>query len=84
MEKGVLVDQISRDLRAKLRSMAPVRAIPYIQTFQLPKEEELVLVERECRGKSVQQIALEQNLSVETIKRRRKAALLKISREIES
>lgn len=76
------MDQISKDLRSKLRSMAPVQSIPYIQSFQLPEEEELVLVERECRGKSVQQIALEQNLSVETVKRRRQTALAKICRAL--
>lgn len=82
MEKGTRMDQISKDLRARLRSMAPVQSIPYIQSFQLPKEEELVLIERECRGKSIQQIAFEQNLSVETVKRRRQVALAKISRTI--
>lgn len=76
------MDKISKDLRAKLRGMAPVQSIPYIQSFQLPAEEELVLIERECRGKSVQQIALEQNLSVETVKRRRQTALSKICRAI--
>lgn len=78
------MDELSKDLRARLREMAPVRSIPYIRSFQLPPEEELVLIEgRECRGKSVQQIALEQNLSVETVKRRRQSALSKICRAID-
>lgn len=78
MEKGAVLDPLSRATRAELQSMAPVLAIPYIRSFQLPPEEELVLVERECRGKSAQQIAIEQCLSVETVKRRRRAALRKI------
>ena len=73
------MDKASRNLRARLSAMAPVRSIPYIQSFQLPPEEELVLIEKEARGKSVQQIAMEQNLSVETVWRRRRAALRKIS-----
>ena len=73
------MDKSSKDLRARLAAMAPVRSIPYIQSFQLPHEEELVLIEEEARGKSVQQIALDHNLSVETVWRRRKAALKKIS-----
>lgn len=80
MEKGFSMDQLSKDVRAKLRSMAPVQAIPYIRSFQLPADEELVLIERECRNKSIQQIAQEQCLSEETVKRRRRAAFAKICR----
>lgn len=79
MEKGVRVDRRSMETRRKLREMAPVKSIPYIQSFQLPPEEELVLIEKEARGKSVLQIALANNMSVESVKRRRKAALRKIS-----
>ena len=47
-----------------LRSMAPVRSIPYIQSFELPPEEELVLIQCECRRRSVQEVALEHSMSI--------------------
>lgn len=67
-------------VRQMLRSMCPSASIPYIQSFQLPEEEELVLIEIDARSKSVQQVAQELNLSPETVWRRRRAALLKIAR----
>lgn len=73
------MDTRAKETRRRLRSMAPSRSIPYIQSFQLPAEEEQVLVECEARGKSVQQVAMSMNLSAETVWRRRKAALRKIS-----
>lgn len=73
------MDRRSMEVRRKLREMAPVRSIPYIQSFQLPPEEELVLIEKEARGKSVLQIALANNMSVESVKRRRRAALQKLA-----
>lgn len=79
MEKGVPMDASTRAVRSMLRSMAPVRSIPYIQSFQLPQEEELVLIQCECRRRSVQEVALEHSMSVETVKRRRRSALRKIS-----
>ena len=72
------MDKASRAVRARLQSMAPVASVPYIKSFQLPEEEELVLILRECRGYSLQQIAMAHNMSVETVKRRRKSALRKI------
>lgn len=65
-----------------LESMAPVRSIPYIKSFQLPVEEELFIIEREAMRKSIQQIAMEHHVSVETVKRRRKSAFKKISNSI--
>lgn len=72
------MDELSRETRRMLRSMAPSRSIPYIKSFQLPPEEELVLIECDARGKSVQQVAFETCLSVESVKRRRRSAIRKI------
>lgn len=72
------MDQRSRAVRAKLRGMAPVASIPYIQSFQLPEEEERVLIECDARGRSVQQVAQTMRLSPETIWRRRRRALRKL------
>lgn len=67
-------------VRHMLRAMCPSASIPYIQSFQLPEEEERVLIEIDARGKSVQQVAQDLNLSPETIWRRRRSALMKIAR----
>ena len=42
----------------------------------------MVLIEKEARGKSIQQIAMEHNMSVETVKRRRRSALEKIANSL--
>lgn len=72
------MDQHSRVVRAKLRGMAPAASIPYIQSFQLPEDEERVLIECDARRRSVQQVAIDMSLSPETIWRRRKNALKKL------
>ena len=74
------MDASTRAVRAMLRGMAPVRSIPYIQSFQLPPEEELVLIRSECQGRSLQQIAQELHLSVESVTRRRRSALRKLTK----
>lgn len=73
------MDNRSKAVRAMLRGMAPSRSIPYIQSFQLPEEEELALIECDARGRSVQQVAMATSLSPETVWRRRKSALRKIA-----
>lgn len=73
------MDDLTHAVRAMLRSMCPSASIPYIQSFQLPEEEERVLIECDARRKSVQQVAQSMNLSPETVWRRRRAALTKLS-----
>lgn len=73
------MDDRTHAVRAMLRSMCPSASIPYIKQFQLPEEEELVLIECDARRKSVQQVAMAMSLSPETVWRRRRAALLKIA-----
>ena len=73
------MDDRTLAVRTLRRSMCPAASIPYIRSFQLPEEEELVLIECDARGKSVQQVAQSMNLSPETVWRRRRAALLKLS-----
>ncbi len=72
------MNPISKSIRKKLGEMAPEESAKYIQAFRLPDEEELVLIERESRGKSLQQIALKHNLSLGTVKRKRQRAFRKI------
>ena len=73
------MDDRTRAVRTRLRSMCPAVSIPFIQKFQLPEEEERVLIECDARGKSVQQVAQAMNLSPATVWRRRRAALMKIA-----
>lgn len=73
------MDDRTHAVRHMLRAMCPSASIPYIQSFQLPKEEELVLIECDARGKSVQQVAQAMNLSPETVWRRRRSGLFKIA-----
>ena len=63
--------------------MAPSWAAAYIRSFGLPEEEELFLLERDVRGKSYVQIAMERNTTAEAIKRRRRRAYAKIVDEID-
>lgn len=74
------MDQRSRIVRAQLRGMAPAASIPYIQSFQLPEDEERVLIECDARRRSVQQVAQDLCLSQETVWRRHRSALKKLSK----
>lgn len=73
-----------RELRALLSRTSPCKAISYIRFFDLPPEEEMAVIECDVRGKSITQVAQENNVSPETVKRRRKLAYLKISDIIHS
>lgn len=72
------MDERSRLVRARLRGMAPAVSIPYIRSFQLPEDEERVLIECDAHGKSVEQVAQAMRLSPETVKRRRQRAFQKM------
>lgn len=72
------MDPVSKEVRAMLRGMAPAKSIPLIQSYQLPAEEEAVLILCDAQGCSVLQAALELNVSPETVWRRRRAALKKL------
>lgn len=76
------MDKMRNAIRIALDRMPPPNAIRMIQSFSLPYEEELCLVEREGHKKSVQQIALERCLSVETVKKRRRSAFSRIASQL--
>ena len=69
--------------RRMLQQMAPSAAIPYIKSFLLPEEEEVVVIRHNCRKESLQQIAFQLNLSVDAVKERHARALEKISRAVQ-
>lgn len=68
-----------RAIRALLQTMAPRRAVEYIRSFQLPAEEERMLIECDVQGKSCIQAAEACCTTPDTVKRRRKRAYIKIS-----
>ena len=77
--KGVCkMNPQAKEIRKRLSKMAPMQAAALIQSFGLPEYEEETLIFREIRGKSLQQIADLQNVSIDTVKRRRRAALSKM------
>lgn len=68
-----------KEVRRKLQHMAPSVAIPYIKSFELPEEEEVVVIRHNCRRESLQQIARSLNMSIEVVKQRHISALEKIA-----
>jgi DNA-directed RNA polymerase specialized sigma24 family protein len=73
------VNSQHRAIRALLQSMSPRRAVGYIQSFQLPDEEEQALIECDVRGKSCVQAADGLCTTPDTIKRRRQRAYRKMA-----
>lgn len=76
------MDGQHKAIRALLSTMAPKRAISYIQSFELPDEEERYLIECDVRDKSYAQVAAEFHTTPEVIKRRRKRAYGKIADQL--
>lgn len=72
----------NRAIRVLLQEMGPRRAENYIQAFDLRDDESMYIIEREVRRKSIQQIASAQNVSAETVKRRRRSGFQKIAEQI--
>lgn len=62
-----------------LGSMAPKRAVAYIESFDLPEVEKRCLIECDIRQKSHVQVGEMLHISVSAVKKRRKAAYRKIT-----
>lgn len=67
-----------RDIRAKLRSMAPQRAIDYIAALDLPEDEAFCIIACDVKQQSRQQVANRLFASVEYVKKRRRNGYQKI------
>lgn len=65
-----------------LGSMAPKRAVAYIESFDLPEDEERCLIECDVRKKSHLQVGDMLHLSPEAVKKKRKTAFSKIIDQI--
>lgn len=74
----------SRAIRAKLLEMGPRRIESYIRKFDLYEDEARYIIEHEARHKSIEQIAAVNNVSSETVKRRRRSGFRKIADQIKS
>ena len=70
-----------RQIRAQLSSMAPKKAMAYILSFELPTDEAFCIIECDVRQKSCVQVAIEKNLSVDSVKKYRQRAYHKIAQE---
>lgn len=73
------MDSTHRAIRTKLATMAPKRAVAYIQSFELPEEEAACLIECDVRRRSYVQAGERLHLSPESIKKRRRRAFAKIA-----
>lgn len=75
------MDVEHKRIRKRLQSMAPRRAIAYIESIDLPPYEAACVIESDVRGKSYCEIAFLLNVSPETVKRYRRRAYQKIADE---
>ena len=66
-------------IRALLCTMAHKRAIAYIQSFELPEEEERFLIQCDVYDKSYQQVIEQFNTSKSAIRDKRRRAYAKIA-----
>lgn len=71
-----------RDIRAKLQSMAPQRAVSFIAGLGLPSDEAFFLIECDVKGKSYAQLCTQHYVTPEYINRRRRRAYGKIADHI--
>lgn len=70
-------------IRAYLLEMSPERALDYLHSFHLPKDEELYIIEREINRKSIVKIADDHNTSERAVGEARKRAFGKIADAID-
>ena len=73
------MDKQHRAIRAQLSSMAPRRAIAYIQAYDLPPDEMACLIECDVRRKSCVQVADMLHVSVDGLAKIRRRAYTKIA-----
>ena len=74
----------AKALREAIKDLTPGKSVPVIQSFGLTPEEEKYIIEGDVNRKSVVQIAMENNVSPETVKRRREKAYARILLELHS
>lgn len=78
------MNPVHREIRAKLQSMAPRRALAYIAALELPGDEAYFLIECDVKGKSYAQLGAQSFASPEYINRTRRRAYAKIADHIKN
>lgn len=73
------MDSKHKAIRAELSSMAPRRAVAFVESFDLPADEAACLIECDIRRRSYAQVCDLLHLSPEAVKRARCRAYGKIS-----
>lgn len=73
------MDKQHKRIRAQLSSMAPRRAIAYIQAYELPPDEMACLIECDVRGHSLVQVAAQLHMSVDGLAKLRRRAYRKLA-----
>lgn len=76
-----VMDSYHKQIRRRLQSMSPKRAIAYVMSVQLPPDEAACVIECDVKRKSYCETALLLNVSPETVKRCRKRAYQKFADE---
>ena len=69
-------------VRNLLSNLPPKRAIALVESFLLPNTEEMIVIDCDVRRKSCVQVAMDQNMSVETVNRYSCRASHKISQAL--
>lgn len=59
--------------------MCKERALDFIKAFNLPKDEETYIIEREVEKKSLVEIARDHHVTIEVVRDRRRAGFLRIA-----
>lgn len=78
------MNPIHRDIRAKLQSMAPQRAVAYIAALELPGDEAYCIIECDVRRKSYAHVADKLHLSVDGLCKMRRRAYQKLADHIKN
>lgn len=70
-------------VRTMLRELPPSVSVPLIKSYDLPADEEISVIMVDCYRKDITRVADMLFVSVETVKRRRKSAFVKIHNAME-
>lgn len=72
------MDKTRRELRHKIKTMAPPRAVEFVAAFDLPPQEAFCIIECDVRKRSCVEVSQRLYTSEETVKRRRRAGYEKM------
>ena len=69
-------------VRTAIRGFSRRDAVALVKSFDLSPLEETCIIGQDIMGKSAVELSMEQNISVETVKRRRCDALKRMANEL--